>query len=50
MDDDSFAAVSSEATRRASEFRWENAAQEIESELVQSASLSRASIPVDVVL
>ena len=49
MDDDSFAAVSSEATRRASEFRWEHAAQEIETELVRSASLSRASIPVDVV-
>ena len=49
MDDNSFAAVSSEATRRASEFRWEHAAQEIETELVRSASLSQASIPADVV-
>lgn len=48
MDDDSFAVVSSEATRRASEFRWENAAQEIEGELLRSASSCQGLNPADV--
>jgi glycosyltransferase involved in cell wall biosynthesis len=48
MNDDSFAAASSEATRRASEFRWENAAQEIEGELLRSASSCQGSNPLDV--